>query len=150
MKFFAALSVVASIASLAAAQGVAILSPPAQSTFAPGDKFVVDIDRHDSLTPSKELSVAIGLLNCAQQQPDSSATCDGIDLTQGLGSVLYAGPYTPQVRPGGDDLFQNFTVQVPEGFPAGPALLSVTHFALVGAVSWPMLQILNETVNISQ
>ncbi|KAI9068151.1 hypothetical protein FKP32DRAFT_1562309 [Trametes sanguinea] len=150
MKFFAALSVVASIASLAAAQHVEIRSPAPGSTFAPGDQFVVDIDRPDSLTPSKELSVAIALLSCSHEKGDPNATCDGIDTTQELGSVLYAGPYTPQVRPGGDDLFQNFTVQVPADFPAGAAALSVAHFALVGAVSWPMLQVVNETVYIVQ
>ncbi|CDO74785.1 hypothetical protein BN946_scf185001.g33 [Trametes cinnabarina] len=127
MKCFAAIASVASFASLAAAQGVLMLSPPPESTFAPGDKFVVDVDR-----------------------PDPNATCDGIDSSLEIGTVLYAGPYTPQIRPGGDDLFQNFTVEVPTDFPAGAAVLSVAHFFLDGARAWPVLQVLNETVHITQ
>ncbi|KAI9068156.1 hypothetical protein FKP32DRAFT_1562317 [Trametes sanguinea] len=150
MKFFAVLSVVASIASLVVAQSVVILSPPPESTFAPGDSFVVDVDRPDTLTGSREVSVSIGLLSCSQQKQDPNATCDGIDSTQEIGTVLYSGPYSPQLRPHGSDLFQNYTVQVPPDFPAGAAVLAVAHYSLVGAASWPVLEVLSETVHIVQ
>lgn len=84
----------------------------------------------DTLTGSQEVSVAIGLLSCAGRAPPG--TCDGIDFTEQIGTALYAGPYAPQLRPGGSDLFENFTVTVPEGFPSGAASLVVAHFSLVG------------------
>ena len=84
----------------------------------------------DSLTNSQDVSVAIGLLPCAGRAP--AGTCDGIDPTQELGTVLFAGPYTPQAVPGSTTLVQNYTVTVPSDFPSGPALLSVPHFVLVG------------------
>ncbi|OJT12814.1 hypothetical protein TRAPUB_10649 [Trametes pubescens] len=144
MKFLLVLS---AFASLAAAQMAVIRAPPAQSTFAPGEQFIVDVDRPDTLTGSQEVSVAIGLLSCAGQAPPG--TCDGIDTTEEIGTPLYAGPYTPQLRPGGSDLFQNFTVAVPADFPSGAAALSVAHFSLVGARYWPTLEVLTETVFIS-
>ena len=85
----------------------------------------------DTLTNSQDISVAIGLLSCAGRAPPG--TCDGIDPTQELGTVLFAGPYAPQVAvPGGTTLVQNYTVTIPSDFPSGPALLSVPHFVLVG------------------
>ncbi|KAL1950814.1 hypothetical protein VTO73DRAFT_5938 [Trametes versicolor] len=144
MKFLVVLS---ALASLAAAQMAVIRAPPAQSTFAPGEQFIVDVDRPDTLTGSQEVSVAIGLLSCVGRAPPG--TCDGIDFTEQIGTALYAGPYAPQLRPGGSDLFENFTVTVPEGFPSGAASLVVAHFSLVGALNWPTLEVLNETVHIS-
>ncbi|KAI0669156.1 hypothetical protein C8Q78DRAFT_198555 [Trametes maxima] len=143
MKFLLILS---ALAPLAAAQMAVIRAPLANSTFFPGQQFVVDVDRPDTLTGSQEVSVAIGLLSCVGQAPPG--TCDGIDTTEEIGFPIYAGPYTPQLRPGGSDLFQNFTVTVPQGFPAGPAALSVAHFSLVGARAWPTLEVLTETVFI--
>ncbi|KAI0647684.1 hypothetical protein C8Q79DRAFT_1008099 [Trametes meyenii] len=144
MNVFILLSV---FASLAAAQMAVILSPPPQSTLSPGDQFVVDVDRPDTLTPSQEVSVAIGLLSCAGIAPPG--TCNGVDPTEELGRVLFAGPYTPQLRPGGSDLFQNFTVTVPDNFPPGAAALSVAHFSLVGAGLSPILEVPSETVIIA-
>ena len=89
----------------------------------------------DSLTNSQDVSVAIGLLSCAGRAP--SGTCDGIDPTEELGTVLFAGPYTPQLVEHGDlTLVQNYTVTIPDDFPSGPALLSTAHFVLIGVSTW--------------
>ncbi|KAI0771119.1 hypothetical protein BD413DRAFT_476072 [Trametes elegans] len=117
-------------ASLAAAQNVAIKAPAPQTTLSPGQDFVVEIDKGDTLTGSQEVSVAIGLLSCLGQAPPG--TCAGVDTSEEIGTPLYAGRYAPQLRPGGSDLFQNFTVAVPADFPKGAAALSVAHFSLVG------------------
>ena len=119
----------------------------------------------DSLTNSQDVSVAIGLLSCAGRAP--SGTCDGIDPTEELGTVLFAGPYTPHlINSGSTTLVQNYTVTIPNDFPSGPALLSVAHFVLVGvsvhawqildhtdsnllqALFWPSLDVPSETVFI--
>ncbi|PIL22941.1 hypothetical protein GSI_15637 [Ganoderma sinense ZZ0214-1] len=138
--------VAALLAGVAAAQTVAIGAPPPNSTFSPGDQFVVEVNKPDSLTNSQDVSVAIGLLSCAGRAP--SGTCDGIDPTQELGTVLFAGPYAPQAPPGSTTLVQNYTVTVPADFPSGPALLSVPHFVLVGALFFPSLDDPSETIFI--
>ncbi|KAI8970727.1 hypothetical protein BD414DRAFT_510689 [Trametes punicea] len=144
MYFFAILSL---LASLAVGQKASILSPAPESRFLPGDSFVVDVDRAASTSTVQEVSVAIGLLSCAEMSPTGS--CDVIDTSQGIGTVLYSGPYSPVQRTGGTDLSQNFTVTVPSDFPAGAAALSVAHFSLIGAWAWPTLEVLNETIIIA-
>ena len=89
----------------------------------------------NSLSNSQDVSVAIGLLSCAGRAP--SGTCEGIDPTQELGTVLFAGLYTPQLVEHGDlTLVQNYTVTIPDDFPSGPALLSTAHFVLIGVSTW--------------
>lgn len=75
------------------------------------------------------MSVAIGLLSCASF-PDGS--CDFIDVSQDLGTVLFAGPYAPQLTDSAKPPNENFTVQVPDSLPLGTASLNVAHFSLVG------------------
>ncbi|PIL22940.1 hypothetical protein GSI_15636 [Ganoderma sinense ZZ0214-1] len=134
------------LSALSTAQNVFIYAPPPQSTFAPGESFVVDIDRPDTLTGSRDVSVAIGLLSCASRGAPAG-TCDGIDSAWMMGDILYAGPYAP-VAPTGGNANQNFTVTVPADFELGPAVLAVAHFTLVGELFWPSLEVLNETVYI--
>ncbi|KAL7278339.1 hypothetical protein ACG7TL_008315 [Trametes sanguinea] len=144
MKFFSVLSI---LASLAAAQKAVILAPEPMSVLAPGDDFVVDVDRPVSTTNADEVAIAIGLLSCAQLSP--LKTCNTVDTSSGIGTVLYAGPFDPELRPGGTDFYQNFTVTVPADFPSGEAALAVAHFSLVGALSWPMFEVVNETIIIA-
>ncbi|KAI1794785.1 hypothetical protein LXA43DRAFT_86793 [Ganoderma leucocontextum] len=134
------------LSALSVAQNAFIYTPPPRSTFAPGESFVVDIDRPDTLTNSRDVSVAIGLLSCVGRAPPG--TCDGIDSAWQMGDILYAGPYTPLVPPDGANAYENFTVTVPADFQPGPAVLAVAHFTLVGALFWPSLEVLNETVFI--
>ncbi|CDO71981.1 hypothetical protein BN946_scf184943.g15 [Trametes cinnabarina] len=144
MKLFFALSI---LASFAVAQKAVIIAPEPQAVLAPGDDFVVDVDRPVSTTNADEVAIAIGLLSCSQLSP--LRTCEVVDTSSGIGTVLYAGPYTPQLRPGGTDFYQNFTVTVPADFPSGEAALSVAHFSLVGTLAWPMFEVVNQTIIIS-
>ena len=83
------------------------------------------------MTGSKEVAIAIGLLSCADFH---GGACASLDVTQRLGSILYAGPYKPTSH-GGVGLgqfYQNFTVTIPSDMPKGEASLSVSHFSLIG------------------
>ncbi|OJT12809.1 hypothetical protein TRAPUB_10644 [Trametes pubescens] len=138
--------VLAALAACASAQNVIIASPPALATLFPGQSVVVDVDRVPSLTGSQDVAVAIGIQSCVGLAP--AGTCDGVDTTGNIGTPLFSGPYTPQpVGNGHSDLFQNFTVTIPEFLPAGPAVLSVAHFGLVIGVE-PFLEVVNQTVII--
>ncbi|OJT09101.1 hypothetical protein TRAPUB_14428, partial [Trametes pubescens] len=120
--------IVLSLISTAFAQSVAILSPPAGATLAPGNDFVVDVDKADSLSPSQDVSVAIGIISCGSETP-----CEGLGASSGiLGNVIHMGDFSPQLRPNSTHLFQNYTVQVPSAMESGPAVLTIAHFYLLG------------------
>ncbi|KAF8139004.1 hypothetical protein EV363DRAFT_1154271, partial [Boletus edulis] len=52
--------------------------------------------------------------------------------TRGLGSVLYAEPWNPDVLLPGVGFYQNFTFQLSQYQPAGTAIFTLTHFCLAG------------------
>jgi len=53
-----------------------------------------------------------------------------------MGTVLYAGPFNPQLVPGVyNPLHENFSVHIPVFFPTGQAQLGLAHFDLVGVRS---------------
>ncbi|KAI0780687.1 hypothetical protein BD413DRAFT_600239 [Trametes elegans] len=135
---FAALSFVAA----ALAQSVTILSPTTNTTLARGSTFVVDVDKPDTLSPSTDVSVVIGLVSCA------SASCSDMAAGGILGNILYKGDYTPQPRPNSSHLFQNYSIVVPDSLQTGPAVLNVAHFYLLGAGPGPTLETVNTTVVI--
>ncbi|KAJ8453895.1 hypothetical protein ONZ51_g13341 [Trametes cubensis] len=126
----------------ALAQSVTILSPTINTTLSPGDNFVVDVDKPDSLSPSYDVSVAIGLQSCG------AAPCAALASAGILGNILYTGDYRPQLRPNSSDVFQNYTVQVPSTMATGPALLTVARFYLLGAGASPVIQTVNTTLII--
>ena len=57
-----------------------------------------------------------------------------------LGNVLFHGAYTPVLKPGTGDLFQNCTVQVPASMANGQAMLTVAHFYLLGVCPCDLYQ----------
>lgn len=143
--------VLAALASLVAAQSVVIHAPAPQSTFSPGDKFVVDVERVvrsirtsfvrcEILTtespveqphPLERRVRCLGLLSCADDATDGNCSGDGTDIQ--IGRVLFSGPYAPTSVPGTLGFAQNYTVTVPADFPVGSAALSVAHFFLLGS-----------------
>ncbi|KAI0647294.1 hypothetical protein C8Q79DRAFT_1000244 [Trametes meyenii] len=126
----------------ASAQSVTILAPMANASLSPGNTFVVDVDKPDTLSPSYDVSVAIGLQSCA------STSCTTLASSGILGNMLFAGGFSPQLRPNSSHVFQNFSVQVPSTFQRGPAVLTVAHFYLLGAGATPAIETLNTTVVI--
>lgn len=68
--------------------------------------------------------MAIGVTSCA------STPCP--TTVQDLGSVLYYGPYAPELYGGRTPEYENFTVSLPSGFPLGAAQINVAHFSLLG------------------
>ncbi|KAH9925411.1 uncharacterized protein BXZ73DRAFT_103291 [Epithele typhae] len=139
----------------AAAQSVTIAAPAPNATLPRGSSFVVDVDRPcasssiffpATLTGSQDVAVAIGLLGCP------NGVCAGLNASVSIGRTLFSGPYAPTpVGHGRADLAQNFTVQVPDNFSPGPALLSVAHFGLIIASgSEPFLEVVSEEVVIGQ
>ena len=102
-----------------------------------------------TLGASDEVAVVVGLRSCAGiAEP---WTCDGVDPTHDVGTVLFKGPFSPQVQAGTgrSDLVQTVTVEVPSSFPKGAALLSVVHLALVvSAVLWNQREVIERVAEL--
>ena len=79
------------------------------------------------MTGSTDIGIAITLQHCTQNP------C--ADVSEDLGSILYAGAFNPQFEQDGvafGEPHENFTVQIPAGFQTGTAVLSVPHSVLIG------------------
>ncbi|KAI0357328.1 hypothetical protein OH77DRAFT_1519273 [Trametes cingulata] len=132
----------AALAASAVAQNVIIrvAAPPAQATLFPGESVV------PSLTGSQDVAVVIGIQSCVGRAP--AGTCDGVITSGNIGTPLFSGLYSPQpVGHGHSDLFQNYTVTIPDSLPAGAAVLAVAHLGLVLGVE-PFLEVVNQTIFI--
>ncbi|KAF5317573.1 hypothetical protein D9619_013214 [Psilocybe cf. subviscida] len=117
------------LATSALAQGIQIgAAPKDMSIIHPGQELLIEVDRHNTLQSSTEVAIVIGLNSC------HNTTCvnpaDSI-----LGSILYNGPYKPQIHDNavGKPPHQNFTVTVPSTIEKGNAQLVVFHVTLIGA-----------------
>ena len=76
-----------------------------------------------SMASCVQVGIALAMASCTK------GVCP--DPSERLGSVLYAGPWTPTAHnPGG--FYQNFTLQVPEYTSTGPAIFTLTHLCLLG------------------
>ncbi|KAH7916229.1 hypothetical protein BJ138DRAFT_1139895 [Hygrophoropsis aurantiaca] len=88
-----------------------------------------------------QVGIALAIANCQW-----GAACP--DPAKELGSVLYAGPWTPEShQPGGN--YQNITVTLPENLGLGPAIFSLTHLCLLGGGPYPFLEFRNASVLIT-
>ncbi|KAH9945901.1 uncharacterized protein BXZ73DRAFT_95418 [Epithele typhae] len=136
------LATISALVASSVAQSVLIRSPAPNETVSPNQTFVVEVDKPNSLSPSMDISVAIGMESC------NAAGCEAVSQAQMLGNVLFAGGFDPVLKPGTGDLFQNFTVQVPATMPSGQAMLTVAHFYLLGAGANPAVELANVTLNL--
>ncbi|KIK59514.1 hypothetical protein GYMLUDRAFT_669875 [Collybiopsis luxurians FD-317 M1] len=142
MQFLTLFSLLAVAITSVAAQGAKVGAPADMTEITAGSSFTAMIERPLTLTGSTEVAVVIGLLSC------DTRACPG--PSGSLGTVLYQGPFNPQLS---DDHrlppHQNFTLAVLPDFEKGQAQFGVAHFTLVGASVWPLLDTLNTTIVIT-
>ncbi|KAE9398511.1 hypothetical protein BT96DRAFT_859149 [Gymnopus androsaceus JB14] len=124
MKFTA---VLLALASTVLAQGASIGAPAEGSSATTGRNITVMIEQPNSLSSIEQVAIVIGLVHCG-----SESSCP--EPANGLGVILYAGPFDPQYAtpPGSLPPHQNLSLQVPETFPVGYAQLGVAHAYLLG------------------
>ncbi|KAH9018432.1 hypothetical protein EDB85DRAFT_1873795 [Lactarius pseudohatsudake] len=144
MKLASFLSL-ASLAVCAFAQTIEIGYPHHNTLIKPGKQLIVQVNRPDTLTSSREVAIVISLLQCPKNGHCPKPSDD-------LGTTLYAGPYNPQfptTHTPQDVPQQNFTVKVPSSFKTDEtAQLAVTHLSLVGAGPFPLFEIKNVTLKV--
>ncbi|KAJ7292681.1 hypothetical protein C8J57DRAFT_1160945 [Mycena rebaudengoi] len=130
-------------AALVAAQNAQIDSPLPGTVVGLGQTITVQLERPRVIGPSSvEVGVAIAIKSCA------ATACT--PPSQGLGTVLFTGPFTPAIHGIPSRPYQNFTVTLPSGdaFSTGPAQLSVSRFHLLGDAPVPTLQFLTVALNV--
>ncbi|KAG2361615.1 hypothetical protein BDR07DRAFT_1286680 [Suillus spraguei] len=121
------------------AQTIELGYPQNGDNFCPGQELTAQVIQPESMASCIQVGIALAIDNCA------NGSCP--EPAQELGSVLYAGPWTPESHtPGG--FYQNFTVTVPSYLANGPAIFTLTHLCLLGAAPYPFLEYRNATVNI--
>ncbi|KAJ5384834.1 hypothetical protein N7517_002745 [Penicillium concentricum] len=126
--------------AVAIAQRAAIGLPAEDQRINSGKEVVVQVQRPNSLSPSKEMGIAIGLSSC------KSSPCREADEV--LGTVLYNGPFNPQYHESSLPPYENFTVTMPTSATLGRSQINVAHAALIGAGPSAFLESLNQTVFI--
>ncbi|KAE8376042.1 hypothetical protein BDV26DRAFT_294458 [Aspergillus bertholletiae] len=130
--------VFAFLAAAVSAQNAGIGFPKQDQEITAGADLVVQVQRPNSLTPSEEMGVAIGVASCV------SRPCMAPKDT--LGTLLYNGPFKPVYHETSQPPYQNFTVKIPATLAKGDAQINIAHVAIVGASTWPYLDLLNRTV----
>ncbi|EKV07748.1 hypothetical protein Pdw03_4204 [Penicillium digitatum] len=124
--------------AVAIAQRAVIGLPTENSKINSGKEVVIQVQRPNSLSPSKEMGVAIGLSSCA------SFPCR--DADEVLGAILYNGPFNPVYHESNLPPYENFTVTVPASATLGKGQINVAHASLIGAGPSAFLESLNQTV----
>ncbi|KAJ7763748.1 hypothetical protein B0H16DRAFT_1883657, partial [Mycena metata] len=142
MHLLKSLAMIVFLATSALAQSIVVDAPrPGANIPLTSTNLTVQIERPDTLSASKEVSVAIGYKLC------------DVDEGCGLGAqLLYNGPYNPTLHtpsiPDQPNFYQNFTFPSPFSTP-GPVELTVVHFFDIGAgENIPFVEAVSINLNI--
>ncbi|KAG7087916.1 hypothetical protein E1B28_011964 [Marasmius oreades] len=133
------LASIAVLVTSSSAQQAHIQSPQSGFQVSASQSFTVEVETPPFLSSSEEVSVVLGYKPCG------TMLCLSPSET-GIGEVLYKGDYNPQ-RGTGLNVQQNFTVTIPTWASPGPAMLSLVHYALIGAVNIPWME--SKAINLT-
>ncbi|KAG2119933.1 uncharacterized protein F5147DRAFT_767396 [Suillus discolor] len=106
------------------AETIELAFPQNGDNFCPSQEVTAQVIQPQSMASTVQVGIALGIANC------ENGSCP--DPADGLGSYLYAGPWTSEAM----------------GLLMGPAIFTLTHFCLIGADWYPFLEFRNATVNI--
>lgn len=163
MKLLALISVLASAIVSVLGQTIEIGAPAAGTVLYPGQNFtaqiilpvsprneashsyLLNLIRQISMADVVQVGIALALNDCPNGVCNAQPDCP-------LYYPLYVGPWTPNTS-GRGGYYQNFTLKVPDGMPAGPAVFTLVHFGLMGVTSFCLhccrQSVLNQMVAIS-
>ncbi|THU81777.1 hypothetical protein K435DRAFT_872987 [Dendrothele bispora CBS 962.96] len=127
----------------ALAQRANVGSPTVGTAIQAGSNMTIRVDRPDTLSGSKEVGIVLGLVFC----PDPEFPCRPAE--DGMGFVLYDGPFNPQFSTPSGSLppHENFVVSIPNTTAKGTAQLQFLHVSLIGASLAPFLE--TSSVNVT-
>ncbi|KIP01771.1 hypothetical protein PHLGIDRAFT_38184 [Phlebiopsis gigantea 11061_1 CR5-6] len=135
--------VVATLAAAALAQRLHIAEPTAGQNLPTGQFFTAELRMDNTLSSMSQKSVLVAVTACYD-------VCDQPDQW-GPGTVLYNGLFNPQynVSAPQKSLYQDFRVQLPEGWPTGESVLAVAHQFTVGASEIPVFDYTTVHFNVT-
>ncbi|KAG1743640.1 uncharacterized protein EDB91DRAFT_1125208 [Suillus paluster] len=139
MRSFESIAIIAAGISATFAQTIELGTPKNGENFFPGQEVTAQVIQPESMASCIQVGIALAINNCANDICPAPADA--------LGSVLYAGSWTPENHQVGGS-YQNFTVTLPSYLAEGPAIFTLTHLCLLGAAPYPFLEYRNATVNI--
>jgi len=123
------------------AQSIEIANPSNGTTQTLGQSINLELDFPNQLTGVQHVSLIIALQAC------SAVPCSNLSATtDGLGTIMYSGNYTPTPHESYKPPYQNFTLTLPNSTEPGSSILSVAHLYLLGASATPILEFKNVTV----
>jgi len=128
------------LVAIAAAQGIDIGSPAEGQNVTPGQQLTIEVIKNDDIESSIEAGLVIGIVPCPVASNPTGCSPDD------LGSILYNGPYNPQLN--GHQFSESFTVTIPDSIPTGVAQISIARFFLIGAGNSPTLGGITGSVNV--
>ncbi|GJE98355.1 hypothetical protein PsYK624_145840 [Phanerochaete sordida] len=133
----------ASLAACALAQRLHIAEPTTGQVVGAGQYFTAELHMDNTLSSMSQKSVTIVATACYD-------VCDSPDQW-GPGTVLYNGSFAPQYNASAPQkgLYQDFRVQLPEGWPAGESVLAVAHQFTVGASEIPVFDYTTVHFNVT-
>ncbi|KIJ65470.1 hypothetical protein HYDPIDRAFT_27471 [Hydnomerulius pinastri MD-312] len=135
---------VALLVSSAVAQGISINFPTAGTTVTAGSTITVEVGMGDFIENLETIGIAIGLQSCPSPGVGYCSTAD-----QGIGTILYTGPFNPAFGPKYYNIYQDFNVTIPASTPAGQANLAAADFFLVGLSQVPNMNFANASLIIA-
>ncbi|KAH7882554.1 hypothetical protein F5I97DRAFT_1816604 [Phlebopus sp. FC_14] len=110
-------------------QGIVVNSPASGTTVTPGSNITVQVGMGDYPENIETVGLAIGLQSCGSSIPCGSPL-------DGVGTVLYIGPWNPSFGPEYYNIYQDFNVTIPASTASGSANLAVAAYYLVGVSSF--------------
>ncbi|EIW81110.1 hypothetical protein CONPUDRAFT_124063 [Coniophora puteana RWD-64-598 SS2] len=143
MKF--SLAAVPLFVAAAMAQVVSLSAPTNGQTISSGQQMTVQVTEPDSNSSWEEVAVVVGISSC------STSGCPSAE-EDGMQYILYNGQYKPAYpnpNPQHVQPYQDFTVTLPATLAKGEAVVSVAHFALIGASYVPYTGFANVTVSVA-
>ncbi|KAG6331300.1 hypothetical protein ID866_7786 [Astraeus odoratus] len=139
MKLFSLVVVLIVAVTSALGQLIELGYPTNGAVIHRGKNFTVQVQQPGSIASVWQVGIALTI------DPCTNGVCP--QPTEQLGDVLYAGPWTPTAHQQGG-FYQNFTFQLDQYMPQGPAIFTLTHFCLLGGGPVPFTEFRNATVTV--
>ncbi|KAI8079988.1 uncharacterized protein BX664DRAFT_303148 [Halteromyces radiatus] len=114
------------------AQTVHIRYPVAGTRIRIGRSFTAQIVKPNAVVGCTEVAIVLAIASC------NNGVCP--QPANHLGTVLYNGPFNPELHEIPGNPYQNFTMKVPQNLSPGPAIFTFTHLCLRGAGPSPLLE----------
>ncbi|KAN0096994.1 hypothetical protein V8E55_001440 [Tylopilus felleus] len=139
MKLLSVVSILVGAVASVLGQTIELGYPTDGTVLSPGQSFTAQIIQPGSIASCIQVGIALAMDTC------NNGVCP--QPANQLGDVFYAGPWNPTAH-GQGGFYQNFSLQVPQGWASGLSIFTLTHLCLLGGGPYPFLEFRNATLTI--